>query len=141
MQAAVNRLPGASRHRRSDNMSAQPHIALAGDAGLLNALPIAAAVIERDAKACLKIAAHNSRFLETVQLSSCSALDWNEADCLKSGPIAELLQNFFDGSDLAGELDFRDGEGVAAHYFRVKLAPLPKLSGDVPRFLRRVVDR
>jgi diguanylate cyclase (GGDEF)-like protein len=108
---------------------------------LLDALPIAAAVIERKEDRCLKVDGYNSRFHDTVKQSTCTAIDWNEADCLKSGPIAELLQKFFDGTDVAGELDFMDGEGVAARFFRVKLAPLPKTESKCARCLLSVVDR
>jgi diguanylate cyclase (GGDEF)-like protein len=108
---------------------------------LLDALPIAAAIIERQPNRCLKVAAHNSRFLDTVRQSTCSAIDWNEADCLKSGPIAELMQDFFDGTDVAGDLDFKDGEGVSQRFFRMKLAPLPRNNADLPRCLLSVVDR
>ena len=111
------------------------------DIGLLNALPIAAAVIEQTDKGALKVAAHNSRFVEAVERSNCTALDWNDAECLKSGPIADMLQSFFDGSDVIGELDFKDGEGVSAHFFRLKLAPLPKNDSARPRCLLSVVDR
>ena len=141
MQAAANRLPRAERPRRGENPSAKPHIAIADDTGLLAALPIAAAVIERLQDRCLKVAGYNSRFFDTVKQSTCTAIDWNEAACLKSGPIAELLQKFFDGTDLVGELDFMDGEGVAARFFRVKLAPLPKKKGRPARCLLSVVDR
>jgi diguanylate cyclase (GGDEF)-like protein len=141
MQAAAHRLTRAVRQRRADNPGAKPHIATADDTGLLDALPIAAAIIERREDHCLKVAAHNSRFYDTVKRSSCAALDWNEADCLKSGTIADLLQRFFDGTDVTGELDFRDGESVAAQYFRVKLAPLPKTAEKLPRCLLSVVDR
>jgi diguanylate cyclase (GGDEF)-like protein len=141
MQAAVNRLPSAERHRRRDNPSAKPHIATADDTGLLGALPIAAAIVERDGGKTLRVAAHNSRFFNTVRQSTCTAPDWNEADCLRSGPIAELLQHFFDGSDPSGELDFKDGEGVSSRYFRVKLAPLPRKKGGTTRCLLSVVDR
>jgi diguanylate cyclase (GGDEF)-like protein len=108
---------------------------------LLDALPIAAAIIERDEERGLSVAAHNSRFFETVQRSTCTAADWNQADCLKSGPIAELLQDYFDGSDVNGDLDFRDGDGLSARYFRVKLAPLPPRRDDAARCLLSVVDR
>src|SRR5205085_3332396 len=121
MQAAATRPPAASRQRRADNPNAKPRIVIAGDIGLLDALPIAAAIIERQQDRNLKVTAHNKRFLDAVQQSSCSALDWNAAECLKNGPIAEVLQGFFDGSDVVGELDFKDGEGVSGHYFRMKL--------------------
>ena len=42
----------------------------------------------------------------------------------------------------AGELDFKDGEGVSSHHFRLKLAPLPVLKkGAARRCLLSVVDR
>jgi len=141
MQAAANRLPSASRHRHPERQKSKPALATAGDTGLLNALPIAAAIIERDPEGKLGVSAHNTRFYETVRLSTCTAEDWNEAECLKGGPIAELLHNFFDGSDVTGELDFRDGEGIASQFLRVKLAPLPRIAGSGPRCLLSVVDR
>jgi len=141
MQAAANRLPRPSGHRRRTNSGAQPHLATADDAALLGALPIAAAVVTQHEDGSIHVLAHNSRFRETVADSSCSALDWDQADCLKDGPIAEMLANFFSGADTVGELEFRDGEGVAAHYFRMKLAPLPRAKGAAPRCLLSVVDR
>src|SRR5436190_17565390 len=141
MQAAATRPRAVPKQRRADNRGAKPHIATADDTGLLDALPIAAAIIERQTDRCLKVAAYNRRFHETVRQSTCTALDWNEADCLKSGAIAELLQEFFDGNDVSGELDFKDGEGVSQHYFRLKLAPVPKKNADAPRCLLSVVDR
>src|SRR5205085_5164688 len=141
MQAASHRLPRAGRQRRADNPGETPHLATADDTGLLDALPIAAAIIERGKGRSLHVVAHNNRFFETVQRSACTANDWNDADCLKAGPIAELLQNFFDGTDVSGELDFKDGDGVSSRYFRVKLAPLPRPNGTAARCLLSVVDR
>ena len=141
MQAATHRLPRAARQRRADNPGPKPHLATADDTGLLDALPIAAAIVQRGTDRTFSVAAHNSRFFDTVQRSACSATDWNDADCLKTGPIAELLQGFFDGSDVGGELDFKDGEGVASRYFRVKLAPLPRAGDAAARCLLSVVDR
>ena len=141
MPAAAHRLPSAQRHRRPDNPSAKPHLATADDTSLLGALPIAAAIIERHDDRRLEVAAHNGRFFDTVRQSTCVADDWSEADCLKSGPISELIHRFFDGADVTGELDFKDGEGVSGRYFRVKLAPLPTKKGRPARLLLSVVDR
>src|SRR6478672_9813987 len=116
MQAAAARSPVPPQSGRADNSSAKPHLPIADDIGLLHALPIAAAIIERDGDGSLSVAAHNCSFLDTVRQSTCTALDWNQADCLKSGPIAELVQGFFDGDGVSGELDFKDGEGVASHH-------------------------
>jgi diguanylate cyclase (GGDEF)-like protein len=122
-------------------LNATPRLSAADDLGLLNALPIAAAVIERTDEGALKVVAHNSRFVSAVEQSSCTSLDWNDAECLKAGAIAELIHSFFEGSNTAGELDFKDGEGVSAHFFRLKLAPLPKIDAPSPRCLLSVVDR
>ena len=108
---------------------------------MLDALPIAAAIIELSPKSELKVMAFNERFSQAVEQSTCTALDWDDADCLKSGPISDVIHGFFDGSDLAGELDFKDGEGVSSRYFRLKLAPLPKTDTQRPRCLLSVVDR
>ena len=105
MQAAATRSAGVQRLRRTDRLNATPHLAVVDDMGLLDALPIAAAIIERADEDSLRVSAHNSRFVETVQRSNCTALDWNEAECLRAGPIADLLRNFFDGKNQAGELD------------------------------------
>jgi diguanylate cyclase (GGDEF)-like protein len=141
MQAAASRSAGVQKLRRSDRLNATPHFAAVDDIGLLNALPIAAAIIELSDDKCLSVAAHNGRFVDAVKKSSCTALDWNEADCLKSGAIAEVIQNFFEGSDAAGELDFKQGEGISSHYFRLKLAPLPANASGASRCLLSVVDR
>ncbi|WP_294013131.1 EAL domain-containing protein [Sphingomonas sp.] len=108
---------------------------------MLGALPIAAAVITQHVDGGIHVLAHNGRFRDTVDRSTCDALEWNHAECIKAGPIAELLTNHFAGTDPVGELDFRDGDGVAARYFRIKLAPLPRAKGAAPRCLLSVVDR
>ena len=82
---------------------------------MLSALPIAAAVIGLDADGSPNVLAHNERFVEAVARSTCSATDWNDADCLKSGPISELFESYFADPASAGELDFKGGEGVAAN--------------------------
>ena len=140
MQAAVNRLLDNNTVRQRDKSRARPHLATADDAALLGALPIAAAVIGK-ADYGLKILSFNERFRETVELSTCTALDWDEAECLKDGPIADLMHQFFADPLASGELDFRDGEGVAARYFRLKLARLPQGEGAMSRCLLSLVDR
>lgn len=107
---------------------------------MLDAMPIAAAVIGKAAKG-LKVLSYNDRFKDTVELSTCAALDWSNADCLRDGAIADLLKGFFAKRHAPDELDFRDGEGVSARYFRLKLAPLPNGERDMPRCLLSLVDR
>jgi len=139
MQAAVNRLPNRKTGRQGENHHVKAHLATGDDAALLGALPIAAAVIGNQ-DGCLKVLDYNDRFIETVELSTCRAIDWNDADCLKDGAIAEVLREFFGDSSSPGELDFRDGEGVSARYFKMKLAPLPQ-GKSFPRCLLSLVDR
>jgi len=140
MQAAATRPVGVPRLRRTDRLNLSPPLSAAGDIGLLNALPIAAAVIERLDDGSLKVTAHNSRFAEAVERSNCKSLDWNDAECLKSGAIADLIQEYFSGENVSGELDFDQGEGLSTQFFRLKLAPLPR-NEALPRCLLSVVDR
>ena len=140
MQAAVNRLPDRKNVRQGGKSPISPHLATADDAALLGALPIAAAIIGK-VEDGLKVLSYNERFRDSVELSTCTALDWDDADCLRDGPIAEVLREFFEDKGSSGELDFRDGEGVSARYFRMKLAPLPRGFGDMSRCLLSLVDR
>ena len=140
MQAAVNRLLDTKAVRQGEKSRAKPHLATADDTALLGALPIAAAIIGKS-DGGLQVLSFNQRFREAVELSTCTALDWDEAECLKDGSIADLLRQFFDDCSGPGELDFRDGEGVAARFYRLKLAPLPKGKGAMPRCLLSLVDR
>jgi diguanylate cyclase (GGDEF)-like protein len=140
MQAAAKSaeaLVGASvTQGKSSRRSGADHEAL------LNALPIASAVIERAADRSLTLISYNRRFADAVASSTCTGLDCEEKACLTAGPIADLLQRFFDGDGDAEELEFRDGEGISARYFRIKLAPLPlHRDGGPPRSLLSLVDR
>jgi len=139
MQAASKRLPGLTVGRMASSTTILP-LGTADDGGLLGALPIAAAIIERGPNRDLRMAGHNDRF-SALPSASRETPVWDSAAVLSAGPVAELIQAYFDETDIAGELDFRDGEGVASRYFRVKLAPLPKLADCGERCLLSVVDR
>ena len=141
MQAAAKRLSGEHNSRRAHDPMQHSRLAAADGSALLDALPIAAAIIGRNGDNQLQVLDHNARFKDTVDQSTCTALNWNEADCLRDGPIASLIHGYFAGDDPVGELDFRDGEGLSARYLRIKLAPLPKVDKDVPRCLMSLVDR
>jgi len=141
MQAAAKRLSGEQNSRRAHDPMQHSRLAAADGSALLDALPIAAAIIGRNGDNQLQVLDHNARFKDTVDQSTCTALNWNEADCLRDGPIASLIHGYFAGDDPVGELDFRDGEGLSARYLRIKLAPLPKVDKDVPRCLMSLVDR
>ena len=141
MQAAEQRTGGRTRARGRDSPELHAVAAAGDDLALLSALPIAAAIIGQDDDGKPMVIAHNSRFLDAVVRSTCTATDWNDADCLKSGPIAELFENYFRDPLSAGELDFKDGDGVAARYLRIKLAPLAAEPGSPQRCLMSLVDR
>jgi len=141
MQAAAHRRSAPKHVRSAPAAGSIAALAGADNRALLEALPIAAAVIVRAKGGELRVMAHNQRFTDTVNRSTCSALDYSQADCLKSGPIAALLEQYFAVAPGSDELDFRDGEGVAAHHFRIKLAPLPRGPENLPRCLLSLVDR
>ncbi len=141
MQAASNRLPESRNGRQGDRPGALPHLVTADDTALLGALPIAAAVVGKREDGCFLLLASNQRFADTVQESTCTPQGGNQAARLHGGPMTEVLQQFFDDPTSPGELDFLDGEGVSARYFRMKLAPLPKGDAAMPRCLLSLVDR
>ena len=66
MQAGGHRLPAVERQQAADRLAGEPRFGV-DDTGLLDALPIAAAIIERDAERKLSVAAHNSRFFDAVR--------------------------------------------------------------------------
>ena len=141
MQAAQQRSGTPTRARPRGGPRPKPPLATADDLALLGALPIAAAIIGREGDGTLKVLAHNSRFTDSIARSTCTAMDWDDAECLKTGAIAELFKRYFADPLSTGELDVRDGEGVAARYFRIKLAPLAQGEGAIPRCLMSIVDR
>ncbi len=136
MQTAAIRPDGPSARADQSRVSASP--LSAHDAGLLAALPIAAAIVEQAADGSFAIADRNERFGITI---AAHAAQWDEEKLLADGPVAELVGAFFAGEDHAGELDFRDGDGVASRFFRVKLAPLARREAGCKRCLLSIVDR
>ena len=142
MQAATQRLPVQQKGRQTNISDALPLQASAEDGALLAALPIGAAIMALRDDEQFHVVACNQRFRDTVEQSNCEALDWNEAECLRNGPISELLAAFFkDPAGAETDLDFRDGEGASARYFQIKLAPLAPVGDAHPRCLLSLVDR
>jgi diguanylate cyclase (GGDEF)-like protein len=114
-----------------------------GDRSLLDALPIAAAVVERGLGGALLLVAWNRRLEEAIRASNSDRFDPAALPMLHEGRIAVLMSDFLDGSaEFIDELEFRDGDGLGARHFRMKLAPLP---GDPETGNRRclvsLVDR
>lgn len=134
MQAAAQRSSGGAATQQEPPVTAN-------DLSLLDALPIAAAVVTRAAEGRLAIRAHNRRFDELLRNSSVASFDDLVLKCLEGdGLIASHLRGWFEGTK-PDELDFRDGDGVSGRFFRMKLAPLPRLQAEEQRCLVSVVDR
>ena len=140
MQAAKRVQDAPDRARAAVLTALNAPFEAAGDQPLLDALPIAAAIVGRSEAGEHRMLAHNRRFAEGIELSTCTATDWSTAACLTHGPIGRLISDYFESFEV-DELDFRDGDGVSARYFRIKLAPLSRLPGNMPRCLLSVVDR
>ena len=118
--------------------SAAPSIP-AEDGALLAAMPIAAAVIARDADRLLTLCAHNRLFEQAVERSTLPGLATVTELCLRSGPLHDHIQRWLDGS-ISDEHEFRDGSGFNERHYRLKLAPLPRLDAR-RRALVTVIDR
>jgi diguanylate cyclase (GGDEF)-like protein len=108
---------------------------------LLDALPIAAAIIEKQ-RGVIGIAAWNDRFAEAVALSSAGSMAVLSERCARrEGIIANYLAEWFaDDEGSRTDFEFRDGNGISARFYRVKMAPLPS-HGACRRALLSVVDR
>ncbi len=114
--------------------------AAAGDASLLEALPLAAAIVGRTGTGELQLLAHNHEFQCAVERSTVANIGDLTGACLRSGLLADHLEGWFTGG-MPGELDFRDGEGFEARYHRIRLTGLPPLACGTLRCLLTVTDR
>ena len=129
--------PPISRRRQA---AASATLLWADGPMLLEALPIAAAILEHE-NGVSRIAAHNGRFDEQVRISTAGSLEAMTATCLEGdGLIAQAVNRWFETDDAAPDLEFRDGSGVTARFYCLKLAPLPS-AGKCRRALVSVVDR
>ncbi len=108
---------------------------------LLDALPIPAAIIEC-CDGALRISAHNNRFAEAVAISTAETLDGLSAQCLAGDNLVarHLMAWFGDEEGAKSDLDMRDGSGISARFYQLKLAPLPT-QAKCRRALLSVVDR
>ena len=141
MQAAANR-SAAPKGARPAAQNDPPSVrASADDHALLAALPIAAAIVGLTSKGVLCLIERNSRFDEVIALTGDEAMMSGDfRQCTHLG-IAQLMQEFLADFDATNELDFCEGEGIGARYFRIKLAPLSRCDKGRPRCLVSLVDR
>jgi diguanylate cyclase (GGDEF)-like protein len=108
---------------------------------LLNALPIAAAIVGLTPSGVLKLLDRNSRFDDVTAATGDAAMSSGDFRNCSHMRIASLMLEFLRSPGAASELDFSDGEGVSARHFRIKLAPLPPCPAYGPRCLVSLVDR
>jgi diguanylate cyclase (GGDEF)-like protein len=108
---------------------------------LLEAMPVAAVILEREQGGPIRLGGCNQLFIDTVAISTARSLAQAEKQCLAGdGLIARHLAAWFDSDKGASDLEFRDGSGITARFYRLKLAPLPA-RGKLARALLSVVDR
>ena len=140
MQAAATRPAAVQRLRRTDRLNAIPDGAAADGMGLLNALPIAAAIFTLN-NGKLWVEAMNARFLE---LAGCGGSAGEFVATFKhyeSSAGGEFTLAFLNDQSAPDEMELVEGEGVARRFLTLKLAPLPPGETGMPRCLLSVVDR
>ena len=141
MQAAARRAGGVQRLRRPDKLNPAPHLAVADDLGLLNALPIAAAIFtQKNGK--LWVDAMNARFLE---LAGCDGTPEAFTETFKryaEGEGGRFIRAFLvDPATAPDEIEIAEGEGIRGRFLKLKLSPLASASDKTRRCLLSVVDR
>ena len=141
MQAAANRSAAPKGVRSAAQIEPTGVRASADDYALLSALPIAAAIVGLTANGILRLIERNSRFDEVIALTGDAAMMSGDFRECKHLPIASLMEEFLADFDACSELDFCEGEGIGARYYRIKLAPLSRCEKGRPRCLVSLVDR
>ena len=108
---------------------------------LLDALPIAAAVVGLTSRRILKLIDRNRKFDEVMASTGDAKLVGGDfSDCCHV-QIARLMESFLDDCNAPSELEFSHGNGVAAAHYRLKLAPLLPDPNYGPRCMVSLVDR
>ncbi len=108
---------------------------------LLDALPIAAAVVGRTPGGILKLIDRNSKFDEVMIATGDEKLiGGNFSDCCHV-QIARLMEAFLSDFTAPSELEFSHGQGLGASHYRLKLAPLARDPKYGPRCMVSLVDR
>ena len=114
----------------------------ADGSALLDALPIAAAIVGLTSKGVLKLIEHNAKFDEVIARTGDKAMISGDFRHCIHLQIAQLMSQFLADGAAPSELDFCDGDGIGARHFRMKLAPLARDPvRKSPRCLVCLVDR
>ena len=112
-----------------------------GNHDLLDALPLAAAVVGLTGKGVLKLIDRNSRFDAVMATTGDAAMMSGDfRDCTQL-QIARLMEKFLADHDAPDELEFTHGDGIAAIHYRIKLSPLALDDKGRRRCLVSLVDR
>jgi len=141
MQAAANRSAAPKGVRSAAQNDHQGVRASADDHALLAALPIAAAIVGLTSKGILRLIERNKRFDEVIALTGDPAMMSGDFRQCQHLGIAQLMTDFLADFDATSELDFCEGEGIGARYYRIKLAPLSRCEKGRARCLVSMVDR
>ena len=108
---------------------------------LLDALPIAAAVVGRTPSGTLKLLDRNTKFDEVMATIGDSAMMVGDfRDCTQI-QIARLMEAYLADFSAPSELEFSHGNGISGLHYRIKLAPLERDSEWGPRCLASLVER
>jgi diguanylate cyclase (GGDEF)-like protein len=134
MQAAAQRSPKPAAP--FSHSSVPP-----ADRALLEALPIAAAVVGLTRSGVLKLLDRNSKFDEVMAATGDAGIISGDFRSCTHLQLAQLMMAYLADHEAKSELDFSDGEGLSARYFRIKLAPLQRCPKFGPRCLVSLVDR
>ena len=112
-----------------------------GNHDLLDALPIAAAVVGLTSHGVLKLIDRNTKFDEVMATTGDAAMMSGDfRDCTQL-QIARLMEKFLADYDAPSELEFSHGNGIATVHYRIKLAPLALDDKGRSRCLVSLVDR
>ena len=108
---------------------------------LLDALPIAAAVVGLSSRGVLKLIDRNRKFDEVMaSTGDAKMIGGDFTDCCHV-QIARLMESYLADFNAASELEFSHGSGVGAMHYRIKLAPLARDPKGRPRCMVSLVDR
>uniref|UniRef100_UPI0017C378BC diguanylate cyclase domain-containing protein n=1 Tax=Sphingomonas sp. TaxID=28214 RepID=UPI0017C378BC len=142
MQAAAKRATAPKGARAADRNEVRTAHASADELALLTALPIAAAIVGLNKHGVLKLLERNPRFDEVMATTGDALMMSGDFRHCTHIQIAQMMMAFLADFDAPSELDFCDGEGFGARYYRIKLAPLPRASTfNSPRCLVSLVER
>ena len=143
MQAAKQPETGRDPARVADVPAALPDAYTKFDIDsshdLLDALPIAAAVVGLTSRGILKLIDRNSKFDEVMATTGDAAMMSGDFRECTQAQIARLMEGFLADFNAPSELEFAHGDGVAALHYRIKLAPLARDPKWGPRCLVSLV--